>query len=115
MATLATKVQAAVDKAFLKVDSLLKDVEFSNKVVTGFNLATKQSNFTTTVFNTRGLVERTVKETDVGVVAVTTLMVKTGGVAFSKYTTAVIEGVVYTCSVQKADAFITILTLVKQE
>jgi hypothetical protein len=111
--TLATKVQSAVDKAFAKVDSLLKDVIFANKSVQEFDFGSDAVVSIDSTFTTRGYIEQKTRKVDGVPVTVLSLMVKTAGIVFSGYTQVTVAGVVYKCNVTKSDDFVTMLELVK--
>jgi hypothetical protein len=112
---LNTKVSNAVDRAFSKIDSLLKTVAFANKKVTGFDFSTETATSVNTSYSTRGFVESKTKKIDGKITEVLLLMVKTGGIVFSNYTTVTIDSVVYNCSVYESNDFVTTMHLVRTE
>lgn len=112
--TLKTKLSKGVDRAFAKIDSLLKPAAFVNKVASGFNFDENKPMFTTTIFSTRGFMESKTKKVDGAVVTTTTLMMKTNAsLALSLYSTVTVEGVEYHFTVIQLDDFITKLELVR--
>lgn len=106
------KVQRAVDLAFTKVDSLLKTAVFSNKSSSSFNFANSAVVAVNTQYTTRGLLQNKKYWANGSTITKLTLLLKTGGIVFSGYTTVVIDGGTYSCSVMEGDAFITTLELV---
>ena len=110
--SLNLKVQAAVDLAFKKVDSLLLDVVFENKSSSSFNFAAGTVNTTDTTYTTRGLLESKKKMVNGSLVTKLILTIKTAGVVLSGYTLVTVEGIAYNCSVSKGDQFITVFELV---
>jgi hypothetical protein len=110
---LKSRVQKGVDKAFAKVDELLKDCVFTNTPATAFDFETSENVSSTTTFTIRGYVMSKTSKVGEGLVTRTLLLVKTPQLDFTGYSKVLIDSVVYTCSVKESDDFITTFEIVR--
>jgi hypothetical protein len=110
--TLKTSVQSAVDTAFAKIDSLLVDAVFSHKQATGFDFSNGVVTGATSGATVRGFKENRKVWVNGSSVVKTVLLCKTNGIKFGGYTSVVIEGVTYGCSVLDGNDHVTTIELV---
>lgn len=107
------KIQAGVDKAFLKIADMLKDVTFTYTEPTSFSFDDNTAALTPVTYATKGFPYSKASKVDGQVVTTQLLMIKTKDWNFSGYTTVSVEGVTYTCSEMSKDDFIIIFKLVR--
>jgi hypothetical protein len=111
--SLKDRVEAGVEKAFKRIDSLLLDATFTIKNPTSFNFASSTNVATESTVSIRGYrYDRTTK-VDGQVVTKTQFMVKMRELPDTAYTTVVIAGVTYTCNLVSRGDFIVIYDLVR--
>ena len=115
MSNLRSRVQAGVDRAFKKVDSLLLDAIFTNKEVKSFDFNESKVVAKTSTFTTRGFLEEKQVWVGDGLASKTLFLIKTGGIKFNGYTFVTINSIKYSFSVYKGNEYTTYLELVRIE